>query len=217
MSERITRYRAKWISLVKRQNGDLSLADDVYAAIVSRYTADDRHYHNFAHIVGMLDLLDAMAVVPENRTALRLAIWFHDVIYEVGSGLDNERASADFATEQLTALKFDGVLIQRVSELIIDTKHAARPATHDGRLLADLDLSQIGGSAEQFQRDSADIRREYATVPDDLFWRGRRQVLQSFLNRERIYYTEPFFARFEANARNNLRSAIQAINARYPG
>ena len=209
-------FRPKWTHLIAQLNGDLSQADAVYDQLVAHYTGPDRHYHDFAHIVWMLNLLPQMAVELENRPAVELAIWFHDVIYEVGTGLDNEQASADFSAEVLGRLHISQDEIQTVKTLILDTKHHQRPATWDGCVLVDLDLSQLGNSAEQFAHDTANIRREYQIFPDAQFWPGRRQVLQLFLNRDQIYYTEPFYKRFEASARRNLADSIVAINQGYP-
>lgn len=207
----VERFRPQWTQLITRLKGDLSVSDRVYARLVAHYTAPSRHYHDFSHITGMLDLLEQLDIELENRNAVQLAVWFHDVIYEVGTGLDNEQASADFSAEQLTLLNLDLTLIKTVSNLILDTKHSQRPATWDGCVLVDLDLAQLGGSAEQFQRDTDNIRREYAIVPYDRFWSGRGRILQRFLNRPRIYYTEPFYTRFEAAARRNLSNSIASI------
>ena len=211
----VERFRPKWTQLITDVAGKQMLADDVYSRLIAHYTAPARHYHDFSHIVGMLDLLEQLDIALENRDAVQLAVWFHDVIYEVGTGLDNERASADFSAEQLAHLNIAPALIDMVSRLILDTKHQRRPVTWDGCVLVDLDLAQLGGSAEQFQHDTVNIRGEYAIFPDEQFWRGRRQILQQFLNRERIYYTEPFYARFEAAARRNLSQSIAEIDQKY--
>ncbi|MGB1250792.1 MAG: hypothetical protein ACPG8W_09290 [Candidatus Promineifilaceae bacterium] len=214
MTDLIAAFRPKWAQLIAQVGGDPSSADKVYARLVAAYTDASRHYHDFSHVVWMLNLLDEMALVLENRAAVQLAIWFHDAVYEVGSEVDNELASADFSAEQLTLLGLPTDLIATVHALILDTKHATEPASWDGRVLVDIDLSQLGGSAEQFQRDTANIRKEYAIVPDAQFWSGRQKVLQQFLNRDKIYHTAPLFTRFEAIARHNLSTSIKQIDSR---
>ena len=212
MSDPLASYvRPQWEQLIRRLGGNLTLSDVVYDRLVAHYTASNRYYHTLSHVAGMLDLIDRIYIEVDNWNALQLAIWFHDVIYEVGTGLDNEQASADFSAEQLALLNLDPTLIETVSDLILDTKHKQRPATWDGQVLVDLDLAQLGGSAEQFQRDTDNIRREYASVPDKQFWSGRGRILQQFLNRSRIYYTAPFYTRFEATARRNLAQTIANI------
>lgn len=216
MSDPLASYvRPQWEQLIRRLGGNLTLSDVVYDRLVAHYTASNRYYHTLSHVAGMLDLIDRIYIEVDNWNALQLAIWFHDVIYEVGTGLDNEQASADFSAEQLTQLNLDPTLIKTVSQLILDTKHKQRPKSWDGMVLVDLDLASLGNAYELFERDTGNIRREYASVPYKQFWLGRRQILQQFLDRRRIYYTEPFYQRYEAFARQNLSDSIADIDDLY--
>lgn len=56
------------------------------------------------------------------------------------------------------------------------------------------------------------IRTEYIHYPYETYLSGRLGVLQSFLQRERIYFTRAF-QRKESKARFNLRKEIARIQA----
>ena len=56
------------------------------------------------------------------------------------------------------------------------------------------------------------IRTEYIHYPYETYLSGRLGVLQSFLHRERIYFTRAF-QRKESKARFNLRKEIKRIQA----
>ena len=57
----------------------------------------------------------------------------------------------------------------------------------------------------------AQIRAEYAHVPDEEFRQGRQRVLSGFLARPRLYNTEYFHSMFEAQARKNLQRAMARL------
>lgn len=61
---------------------------------------------------------------------------------------------------------------------------------------------------EQYE---AQIRREYAWVPETIFASKRAEILDRILARERIYATDWFFERFENQARLNLQASLQKL------
>jgi predicted metal-dependent HD superfamily phosphohydrolase len=169
-----------------------------------------RYYHNFRHI---LDCLEQMALCEgklADPRAVAAAIWFHDAIYEP-SRSDNEAQSADVAAFHLGTVGESPSFVATVSQLILDTRHTAPPATRDGESLVDIDLSILGRSPEVFDAYDRAIRREYAHVPEDAYRTGRAAVLRSFLSRPAIYRTAPFRERYEVAAQTNLSRVILAL------
>ena len=63
-----------------------------------------------------------------------------------------------------------------------------------------------------YDRFERNVRREYFFVRRPRYIAGRSAVLQSFLDRPRIYGTDWFFARYEAAARQNLTHALAALH-----
>lgn len=61
---------------------------------------------------------------------------------------------------------------------------------------------------QRFAQYEQQIREEYAFVPEDLFRTKRKEVLQSFAVRPRLYGTDHFHAMLEARARTNLARAM---------
>ena len=72
----------------------------------------------------------------------------------------------------------------------------------------DIDLSILGRAPDVFEKYEADIRQEYRWVPSVIYNRKRADVLDSFLQRERIYLTQPFFDKYEKPARENIEKSI---------
>ena len=92
-----------------------------------------------------------------------------------------------------------------------ETAPAALGASLDAQLLVDIDLSILGGPAERFERYDQDVRTEYAWVPGLRYQEARAQVLQSFLDRPRLYHGEHAATLLEAQARINLAAALSRL------
>ena len=78
-------------------------------------------------------------------------------------------------------------------------------------LLADIDLSILGATAERFDEYEVQVRQEYAWVPGPLFRRKRGAILQAFLARPSLYSTPWLRGRFEAQARSNLQRSVARL------
>ena len=108
----------------------------------------------------------------------------------------------------------DSDTAQRVHDLVMATQHdapAALGSSLDAQLLVDIDLSILGSPAERFERYDQDVRKEYAWVPGFRYQEARAQVLQSFLDRPRLYHGEHAVALLEAQARINLAAALSRL------
>jgi predicted metal-dependent HD superfamily phosphohydrolase len=95
--------------------------------------------------------------------------------------------------------------------------HAVPPGAearlaHDCALFLDMDLAILGADAQAFDTYDRNIRQEFAMVPDEIFYLGRRKVIQGFLDRERIFLTDRFHASHDAMARRNLRRLIERLS-----
>ena len=87
----------------------------------------------------------------------------------------------------------------------------AGPADPAAVALLDADLAVLGAAPAVYQRYAADIRREYAHVPDAAYRAGRARVLQAFLGRDAIYRHPVTHAEGEAAARANLAAELAGL------
>ena len=179
-----------------------------------RYAEPSRAYHGQRHIDLLLGLLTE--VRPRLRTpdAVELAVWYHDAVY-IPMSPENETASAALLRSDLAGLA-DTALIETAATLILATStHTVPPGiapsvAADCAWFLDMDLAILGADPATFAWYDAAIRAEYAAIPE-AEWRVRRpRVLATFLARERLYLTDHFHARLNAQARANLRVAIHA-------
>ncbi|MCG8671719.1 MAG: N-methyl-D-aspartate receptor NMDAR2C subunit [Pseudomonadales bacterium] len=198
----------RWHSLFPKNTSICNLGYG-FESIINHYQEPHRYYHNLNHISACLNHLDQFENLDSPQD-IELAIWFHDVIYDP-LAKDNEEKSAEFAIMTLDNLKFDSVRTEKIAHLVILTKHPSAPTNHDEKALLDIDLSILGSEASLYSDYESWIRQEYKSVPNFLYRKGRRKVLQSFLDQPTIYFTDVFKNKYEEQARKNLHDAIQQL------
>jgi predicted metal-dependent HD superfamily phosphohydrolase len=202
----------RWQAHIAPYGGGTQRPHDWFRRLADAYAEPHRHYHTLAHIAEVLDLIDNLADGGTNLFALRLAGWFHDVIYDP-KARDNELRSADYAGAVMSQLDMPVSQIDKVKALILSTTHNRAASDVDSAVLLDADLAILGATASRYDEYSVAIRREYAWVGDADFRRGRAQVLRSFLARPRIYATARMFRERENEARANLTREIAALKS----
>lgn len=182
-----------------------------FAALTSRYAEPHRHYHTSQHINECLARFDDARVLCEHACEVELALWFHDAIYEPRAK-DNESQSAQWALRVMAESGIAGDAQARVRALIMATCHDALPDTPDAKVLVDIDLSILGADRARFDEYECQVRAEYGWVPDFMFQRTRRKILEGFLARTSIYSTPHFRNQLEKKARDNLARSLSALS-----
>lgn len=191
----------RWSGLEARLGGSLG---HVLADLRTRHTQSWRAYHTLEHVMDVLGLLDGC--VLSDRTAVELAAWFHDAVYDPRA-TDNEEASARLAREQLAG-RVTPALLGRVEALIRVTATHTPGDDADAAAFVDADLSILGSEPERYEAYASAIRREYGWVPDAEYRVGRARVLNGFLARPHLFWTPAFRDRFEVRARANLAREV---------
>jgi predicted metal-dependent HD superfamily phosphohydrolase len=189
---------------------------DTYPALdvlVAAYSAPERYYHNLEHLAEMFRVIDRLSGIVEDPSALHLAVWFHDAVYD-SRAKDNEHRSGELAVDLLGPLGVPASSIERIVQLIWATTHTGDPpALRDAQVLLDADLAILGASEERYARYARDIRKEYAWVPEPDYRAGRAGVLRRFLAAPRIYHTQLMFEEGDERARTNLRAELASLQA----
>ncbi len=209
--------KARWLDLMSKLG--LPPNEATFDALLKAYSETHRHYHSVEHIDHCLRELDAEISLAREPAEVELALWFHDAVYNPHRS-DNEQKSAEFACKLLEGagdiprprgMSPPSARIARVHAHIMATRHAAPATDPDSQLVVDIDLSILGAPEAEYARFEQNVQKEYRWVPSMLFRRKRAAILESFLARSHIYYTEPFRAKYESQARQNLSSAVAAL------
>ena len=203
--------KSEWHNLTKNYC-DSTLEESLWTDIESRYTTKNRHYHNLSHISNMLKQLDETQTEIKDLDSLKFAIWYHDIIYK-STKKDNEEKSALFALERLKKINFEPERAQLTENLIVSTKkhNILLTQNNDNAVLLDLDLSILGTDWNTYKKYISNIRQEYKVYPDFMYNPGRKKVLNHFLERENLYFTEHYKQSYEQQARENLSHEIKLL------
>ena len=198
--------QTRWNSLVTPLLPDAALRDATYQQLKAAYTGPGRHYHNLHHIRALLVTADEYATLVEDREVVELAVWFHDAVYDYLSS-ENEARSAELARQFLAHTTLSPERQAQVAYLIECTaRHTAPHApAPDLDFFLDADLQILGASETDYAEYARQTRQEYRLVPDFLYRRGRRKVLDQLLSTPELYRTPEFRERLDAAARRNLR------------
>jgi predicted metal-dependent HD superfamily phosphohydrolase len=193
------------------------LSDAVLADIRALHEGEDRGYHDWSHPLALLGQLAEIETELDDPLAVRCAILLHDAIYEPRRA-DNETRSAELARRMLDSV-VPAATLERAVRLIEATQHHAVPEdlppgeVGDMARFLDMDLSILGAAPEAFDAYEAGVRHEYREVPETVFRAGRAAILERFLERDALYFSDWGKARFEARARENLRRSIRRLKA----
>lgn len=178
--------------------------------LLAAYADPGRGYHDTRHLGEVLDRLDELAAAGEGfePVTVRLAAWFHDAVYDGRAGAEDR--SASWAEAALPAYGLSPGAVAEVARLVRLTE-GHRPAADDpaGCALSDADLAVLAAPAERYAEYVADVRREYAHVPDDDFRRGRDAVLRDLLAKPSLFHTRHARASWEARARANVAAELE--------
>lgn len=210
-SDVVTQLHPLWVQLLAELGIAEETAVSVWDDLRQRYSEDGRFYHNLDHLHHALQIAQDLQEEAENFTAVQLAIWFHDIIYDA-KAQDNEEKSAMFAGRVLFQWELNELLIAEVVRLILLTKsHVLMGDDHNGRVLLDADLAILGAPDVSYDAYAHAVRQEYAFVSEDVYRQGRQLILQQFLNRPTLFSTEPMRLLLEAQARQNITRELDTL------
>jgi predicted metal-dependent HD superfamily phosphohydrolase len=184
-----------------------------FGDLLYRHAEPQRSYHNHNHLVALAELLNEHAPHIQPGSPPRLAIWWHDAIYDP-QAKDNEERSADLAREHLARLGAAPSVIDETARIILMTKnHWSGGSAGDGDYFLDADIAILGAPPEAYDWYADQVREEYAWAPDDAYRSGRSAFLNAAISRERLFRTDAFAAAYAAQARENMQRELTRLAA----
>ncbi|MFC4787084.1 HD domain-containing protein [Nocardioides sp. MAHUQ-72] len=193
----------------------IARGEHVRERLEAAYSDPARGYHDLRHleeVCGRVEELVTVGGVACDRVTVLLAAWFHDGVYD-GEPAAEERSAA-WAEHELPPLGLGEDVVAEVARLVRLTE-THRPADDDveGCVLSDADLAILAAPAERYAEYAADVRREHAHVPDDLFRAGRAAILRDLLAKPRLFHTAYAQEHWESVARANVERELAALES----
>jgi len=190
----------------------LAAGAEVRDLLLEAYADPARGYHDLRHLEEVCDRVEELlrGGSTGDREVVLLAAWFHDAVYDGGAAA--EERSAAGAEDELPALVTDPGAVAEVGRLVRLTE-THRPDDDDpnGCLLSDADLGILAAPRERYDEYAADVRREYAHVPDADFRAGRAAILRDLLAKPHLFHTAYARGRWEAAARANVQRELAEL------
>jgi predicted metal-dependent HD superfamily phosphohydrolase len=184
---------------------------EVRDRLLAAYSDPQRGYHDLRHLSEVCARLDELSGggVSFDREAVLLAAWFHDGVYD--GQPEAEERSARWAEQSLSGLVSPATLAEVARLVRLTETH--RPADDDanGCALSDADLAILAAPAGRYEEYAADVRREYARVPDVAFRAGRAAILRDLLGKPHLFHTAYAREHWEAPARANVERELTAL------
>jgi len=199
------RWNAVWTAMVLRPPPAA-----IIEQLLTNYSDAGRFYHTVNHLEECFSYFDRSRHLATFPAEVELALWFHDAIYDTHRK-DSEERSASWAADVLRESGARPEVVRRVRELVLATKHDAKPIGADACLLVDIDLSILGAPTERFDEYEAQVRQEYLWVPEVQFRDGRQKILRALIARGVVYSTELFRNWLEVNAKANLMRSLTRL------
>lgn len=207
----IKKLEEDFLNLLSCFSKDTEKIKVLFNKLVDLYSAEGRYYHTIRHIQAMLEFLERHKDKIENFDSVFLATWYHDAVYDSKSK-SNELDSAEMMKQDMASLALPEEIVDSIYELIMATqKHEKKTTEEDESLFLDADLSILARPPHVYAIYYENIRKEYAWVSEEDYKTGRRNVLQSFLNRQKIYFSDTM-AGNESIARKNIEDEISKLN-----
>jgi predicted metal-dependent HD superfamily phosphohydrolase len=196
--------------------GDSPTSRTEWAAVVAAWSEPHRRYHDLAHLAAVLGLVGELAGAADDPDAVRLAAWYHDVVYDPRRD-DNERVSADRARAGLRGL-VPGDRVEEVARLVLLTAgHDPAPDDANGAVLCDADLAVLAAPPEAYAAYASAVREEYRHLSDEEFTAGRTAVLERLLALPALYRLPTVAAEWTPRARANLAAELSLLKGRAAG
>ena len=193
--------------------GDSPTSRTEWAAVVAAWSEPHRRYHDLAHLAAVLGLVGELAGAATDPDAVRLAAWYHDVVYDPRRS-DNEQVSAERARVGLRGL----VPPERVEEVVrlvlLTAGHDPAPDDADGAVLCDADLAVLAGPPDAYAAYASAVREEYGHLSDAEFTAGRTAVLEHLLALPALYRLPAVAPEWTPRARANLAAELSLLRAR---
>ncbi len=178
-----------------------------------KYQQPNRHYHTLVHVNSVHEELRRVAGDLDDIDGVALATDVHDAIQEPKVGGD-EKNSLKWMQTTLEMFGHDDELFPSLAPCVMATVHAhdGPPDCRDAQYFADADLAILGKDGNEYNRYALQVRKEYSWVPVSLYTAGRSKLLQGFLGRKRLYWTEFFQDSYETTARENIAHEIEWLS-----
>lgn len=210
-----------WCSLLFEieREFNLNMTEDVrfswFQTLSGRYEQPWRRFHNCNHISALLQQFETRVQHCCAPLEFQVAIWTHDAEMDLREADEiNIQRSIQLVEEFAREVGLPASFDQYVYHLLRATNHAATPNSLDQRLMADIDLTSLGGTWEHFSEMLRLIGEEYASAGynEAQYTQSRIAFFEDLIeSRKHIYYMPVFRQDYENAAQSNIARYLKEV------
>jgi predicted metal-dependent HD superfamily phosphohydrolase len=169
-------------------------------------------YHTPAHILSIFDFAEEQGI--QLLAWQKLAIWFHDVIYDPNAPPKrNEKSSAEFLRLMLGNYIQNHIIDEACEAIEITAEHMTdKPLPEDMALILDLDICSFAWDRDSHMHAASLVAEEYLTIyslPD--YVKGRLDFLRK-MQKKGFFFRTPLMQKYESVAAENIEAQIKALS-----
>lgn len=219
----MTKAKGYWLTLMRELGLKQSQWQPFWSELEKLYREKHRAYHRLKHIGQFLDHLHQYCRSTPGGApspALRIAVFFHDAIYDP-TRKDNEYRSwllaKTFIESVVDEESLKALLLRDVEAFIMATashvdKHTVFGVDQEELyLFLDCDLLILASSPRAYEVYCRQIRFEYAHFSDDDYRAGRKAFLSKFVEVPVLFRTTGVKAFADGRARDNMRRELKKL------
>jgi len=202
--------------------------EDLWNQIQESYQEPHRHYHTLKHIEEVLQNIDMLFdhyrcysdlsnhTVP--RGLVRLATFFHDIVYDVKDSAGSVKTSAGVAEHAAIFMGLSNKHGDMVRELVQLTElHEINPsikiASWYQKIFLDSDMAILGSEPDVYLEYIESVRKEYCPpYSNEDFRLGRTSFLKGIENK-RLFYTDMMEEKLGFSAHRNIGSELKCLTS----
>lgn len=204
--------KPQWDSFCQRLN--INDAQESFKVLVDHYSEPHRAYHTLNHLQNCFNEFNEVKHLLNNPDSVELAIWFHDVIYDIDKK-DNEEKSAEFAKVFCQKNKLSEDFAKKVEDHILATGDHTLSSNSDTNYLIDIDMSILGYPINAIYQYEEQIYKEYSTVYNRKEYLIGRLGFLTKLKGYDIYKTNYFRNKYGQSCQDNIPKTIENLQKRY--
>jgi predicted metal-dependent HD superfamily phosphohydrolase len=192
------------------------------------YSESHRAYHAWPHVASLLEKLSAFSGLCTRADLIATAVFWHDTVYKIQSEDGSPRTDYENVHDSGQLFREFALLnnadTDAVYDMILATANHLQPALKnqyyagfaaDVDLLLDLDLSSFAAPWEEFVKDLARIRSEFAYLSEPDFFVKQIAILERYAGEDvPLYRRKETSEKWRDAAKANLRRCLWCLQKR---
>lgn len=203
----------EWLETCKALG--IRLSPFYYLKLRRQYAEKQRYYHRWSHIENCFKVLNGKYTSDPNLPLVKMALFFHDVVYDPARKDNEDRSCEQFTKFALARIDLGSqkqrfMLFQVVNLIEITRAHKLDDnASRAQQIMNDVDMSILGADLGTYMAYAENVWNEYKGHGREAYTAGRIAFLRT-IDPSTAFYT-PEMKVLESRVRENVEAEISTL------